>query len=83
MKTYFLALQEAAERSLSPAMSDECFWVSGEPEDCELPCEEEADQCGMTPMGSMAPPDMVRPTRTSPPRRSPHTGCLFAPWPRR
>jgi len=47
-------LDEAAER----AWSDECFWVSGEPEACEIPCEEE-EQCEATPMGIMEPPDMV------------------------
>eukprot|EP00967_Tisochrysis_lutea_P147341 scaffold279742_cov33-Tisochrysis_lutea.AAC.1 len=34
-------------------LADECFWVTGEPDECELACETEVEGCDIAPMGTM------------------------------
>lgn len=49
----------AATATPSALLSDECFWGSGEPEQCELEqheqCELELEQCDLTLLDSVAP----------------------------
>lgn len=54
-------LAEAVSESTRGALANECFWATGEPEECELACEEQAEECDIAPIGLMPPPEQVRP----------------------
>lgn len=42
-------------------LANECFWGTGEPDECELACEEQAEECDIVPIGMMPSPELVRP----------------------
>jgi hypothetical protein len=41
-------------------LANDCFWGTGEPEKCELACQEQAEECDIVPVAMMPPLEQVR-----------------------